>query len=571
MLPPENSATVRERSSSLNITIEKEQPQHIRTHAHRLKIPKTLAKQFSHRSSAYTTGESTCESSGVSMNCSEEFISEIEKSDDFRSGQMTSTTCEPQSSSLQPSSASEASAMSTCDESEAIYYFGYGPIVNPIVRYRRGCMIPPEQIKTAILYDHRLKFVAGGTANVVATRGWDVKGVLLRFNSQEEWQNFKQYDANYDVREISVSVIDKTNLDPKNKNDHTAPFEERGDDQQELGLDESDRSGPLVRSRMHKSMLVSGGSSSLNSLEDNSESDEEEYSCPFSFEPKSKKADPNAVKCYTFVINQPNGQPRHTISENAPYRGTNGGSASVIGKPQERYLKLMTDGLRAHEIDETYIHDEVLSVNYIPNERDKVTDQNNYKSFLEAKKIAKVNFQKYETKLCKAKDNATHFVIGNKIMRVEGSIYNSLDNPCVRWLRAQAHGKGDITFLVHQTFVDKECLHIPNVDSPNELTEQHQKWAEHVIFLYLERGGLTATIVAELSDDASSSSLFSRFKKKPKNSRTERASFPVMALANAAAELHPDGTESANFQAKAHQSAPNLRFGKKKLFGKKGK
>lgn len=560
MLPPEN----KERSPSLNITIEKERPEHIQKH--RLKIPKTLAKQFNHgRSSAYTTGESTCESSGVSMNCSEEF----EKSDDFRSGQMTSTTCEPHSSSLQPSSASEASAMSTCDESEAIYYFGYGPIVNPIVRYRRGCMIPPEQIKTAILYDHRLKFVAGGTANVVATRGWDVKGVLLRFNSQEEWQAFKQYDANYDVREISVSVIDKTNIDPKNKNDHTAPFAD-GDDQ-EVDLDESDRSGPLVRSRMHKSMLVSGGSSSLNSLEDNSDSDEEEYSCPFSFEPKSKKEDPNAVKCFTFVINQPNGRPRHTICENAPYRGTNGSSASVVGKPQERYLKLMTDGLRAHEIDETYIHDEVLSVNYIPNERDKVTDSNNYKSFPECKKMAKVNYQKYETKLCKAKDNATHFIIGNKIMRVDEGVCNTLDNPCVRWFRAQAHGKGDITFLVHQTFVDKECLHIPNVNSPSELTPEHQKWAEHVVFLYLERGGLTATFVAELSDD-SSGSMFSRFKKKPKNSRTERASFPVLALANAGAELHPDGTESANFNAKAHQSAPNLRsFGKKKLFGKKGK
>lgn len=230
MLPPEHSVTARERSSSMNITIEKEHPEKIRTRSPKLKLPKTLAKQLSHRSSVYTAGESTCESSGVSMNCSEEFITEIEKSEEYRSGQMTSTTCGPLSGSLQPSSASEASAMSTCDESEAIYYFGYGPIVNPIVRYRRGCMIPPEQIKTAILYDHRLKFVAGGTANVVATRGWDVKGVLLRFNSKDEWNAFRQYDANYDVREISVSVIDKTNIDPKNKNDHTAPFEDGGDD-----------------------------------------------------------------------------------------------------------------------------------------------------------------------------------------------------------------------------------------------------------------------------------------------------------------------------------------------------
>ena len=524
----------------------------------RLKIPKTIAKQFSkdhnskdHRSSAhtaYTTGESTCESSGVSMNYSQEF-SDIEKSEEYRS-MATNTSCAPLSGSLQPSSASETTAMSTtCDESEAIYYFGYGPIVNPIVRKRRGCNIPPEQIKTAILYDHRLKFVAGGTANVVATRGWDVKGVVLRF-SPEEWNAFKQYDANYDIREVSVSVIDKTNIDPKNKNDHTAPFEDCESD-----IDASERSNPLVKSRMHKSMLVSSTTtSSLNSLE-GSDSEEEDYSCPFSFEPKSKKADPNALKCYTFVINQPNGAPRHTICENAPYRGANGNSASVVGKPQERYLKLMTDGLRAHDIDETYIHDEVLSVNYIPNERDKITDANNYKSFPPTKKIAKVNFQKYESKLCKSKDNATHFVIGSKVMRLDESPANTLANPCVRWLRAQAHGKGDITLLVHQTFVDKECLHIPLVDTPTELTEQHRKWAEHVVLLYLERGGLTATTVAELSD-AGSGSMLSRFKKKPKN---ERASFPATSVTTTSSDVHSDGTKSAT-------------FGKKKgLFGKKSK
>ena len=70
-------------------------------------------------------------------------------------------------------------------------------------------------------------------------------------------------------------------------------------------------------------------------------------------------------------------------------------------------------------------------------------------------------------------------------MRLDESPNNIPSNPCVRWFRAQAHGKGDITFLVHQTFVDKECIHIPNVDSPTELTEQHQKWAEHVVLLYL--------------------------------------------------------------------------------------
>lgn len=553
----------------MNITIQKEQQpeQKIFNHSPRLNLRKKLAKQISvSRSSAYT--QSTCESLGVSMDCSAEFItsSDIEKSEDFRSGQITATT-------FQPSSASEASQMSTCDESEAIYYFGYGPIVNPHVRIRRGCNIPPELIKTAILYDHRLQFVAGGTANVVATRGWDVKGVLLKFNSTEEWEAFRQYDANYDVREISVSVIDKGNLDPKHKNDHTAPFAEEDEDEND-NLDISERSGPLVRShRMHRSMLVSGGSSSLNSLDGNSDSEEEDYSCPFSFEPKSKKADPNAVKCFTFCIDQPKGRPRHSICENTPYRGSNGNSDMVVGKPQERYLKLMTDGLRAHEIDETYIHDEVLAVNYIPNERDKITDQSQYKSFPSAKKVAAVSFNKYETKLCKAKDNATHFCIGDKVFRLDESTCNTETNPCVRWLRKQAHAKGDITFLIHQTFVDKECLHIEMVNSPEEITAEHQQWAEHILLLYLERGGLTATKVAELvADNGKGDSLMNRFLSKSKNkkekTRHQRASFPDVDRSTSTSDLHADGTQSVHF-AVAAQSAPNLRALNKRGFGKK--
>jgi len=479
----------------MNITIDKEQEklqiiQKPINHLH-----KTFTKHYPDRFPAYTTAESTCESSGVSMNCSEEFISEpIDNSEDFPSRDMTTTTTGPQSGLSDDTCPDEQDDFIV--EDEAIYYFGYGPNVNPIVRARRGCTIPPYNIKSAILYDHRLKFVAGGTANVVPSRGWDVKGVLLRFKNAQEWEAFRQYDANYDVREVSVSVIDKTNIDPKNKNTHTAPFEIEND----CDLDVSERSTQMSKQRMHKSCIMGGtGSSSLMDLGDDSPSEEDDYSCPFSFEPKSKKKDPNAVKCRTFMITQTAGGPRKQEWNNGTVE-KNGGE-SVIGRPQERYLKLVTDGLRAHEIDEAYIRDEILAVNYIPNERDKVVDQN-YRTFPSVKplhKLPKISQKKYETKLCnKAKDpTATLFVIGTKIMKVEDPI--DVLNPCVRWLAVQAHGKGDITLLVHQTFVDKDCLHIPLVSNPEDLTEQHEKWAEHVIFLYLERGGLTATVIGELT------------------------------------------------------------------------
>jgi len=467
--------------------------------------------------SSFTTGESTCESSGVSMNCSEEFHSTdpIEQSEELRKNSRdmtmaTSTNISNNSSahgpqSIHSSGPSGRTRASNKDDSNAIYYFGYGPSVNPIVRYRRGCKIPTGNTKTAILYDHRLKFVAGGTANIVPARGWDVKGVVLRFESQEEWDEFRRYDANYDLREISVSVIDKTNIDPKNKNDHTAPFEDYdGGSSTNEGSENRDaslpRSGSLIIShRMHKSCLVSHNNASLNDLSGNDSSDsEEDYSCPFSFEPKSKKADPNAMKCWTFMVDQETGQSRH---EQPSSRGKEKIPEDVVGKPQERYLKLMTDGLRDHEIDETYIRDEVLSAPYIPNERDRVVDEN-YRCFPTAKKLTKTTFGKYESKLCHANDDPTLFVIGTKILKVDGNPPKDSTNLCVRWLRQLAHGREDITLLVHQTFVDKDCLHIPLVDHAEDVNELHHQWAEHVVFLYLERGGLTATVVGELVEDS---------------------------------------------------------------------
>lgn len=454
-----------------------------------VKIHKSLHNQLSNKH-GYTTGESTCESSGVSMNCSEEFFA-IEKSEVLKSRDLTQMTSGPQSGSLVPSSASEATQF-TSDESEAIYYFGYGTIVNPIVRLRRGCTIPHENIQTAILYDHRLKFVAGGTANIVKSRGWDVKGVLIRFDTLRQWEEFRRFDANYDVHDVSVSLIDKTNLDPKRKNDHTAPFDDLNEDGIDDDIDDQiQRPGLISNRRLHRSCLVSG--TSLNDLSEDSSSEEEDYSCPFSFEPKSAKVDPNAVKCKTFMIDQDLQGLRHVINENSSFRGN--GDESVFAKPQERYLKLMTDGLRIHDVDETYIRDEILAVNYIPNERDKVIDQN-YRSFPVAKKLTKISQSKYVTKICKSPENATHFVIGTKIIKLDGEPDPS--NACIRWLKANGDGKGDMTLLVHQTFIDKDCFQLAPVSTKDKLTEEHRLWAEHVVFLYLQRAGLTATVIGEL-------------------------------------------------------------------------
>ncbi|KAG7343644.1 hypothetical protein IV203_021652 [Nitzschia inconspicua] len=74
-----------------------------------------------------------------------------------------------------------------------IYYFGYGPIVHPLVRHRRG--VPIASVEAAVLYEHRLTFQHGGLVHAQPQqRGYQVYGVLLNFDSIQEWQTFAAFD-----------------------------------------------------------------------------------------------------------------------------------------------------------------------------------------------------------------------------------------------------------------------------------------------------------------------------------------------------------------------------------------
>merc|ERR1712238_607626 len=328
-------------------------------------------------------------------------------------------------------------------ETESIYYFGYGPIVNPLVRQRRGFgaeVIPEAQIQPAILYDHRLQFIEGGTANIIPCRGWDVKGILIKFQSVEELHQLHAFDLNYDIHDVSVSLINKTNLDPKNKNDYTAPFE--GQAQAQAHQQQGHRSeGEGVDRRGATSGNSSNSCPDLDfdyisegdedkpdpNDEDEDDNDDYESSCPFTAPssedikeegkqqrrhstlgvPISTKSinlmgdiedrddEANAIHAVTFMnlshrtASLAASSPcQHrfdtsTTSVAAFSRGsvcshTSTGSAatncplSVVGMPQERYLKLMTDGLRQYDIDEDYINDEIMVVAYVPKEKDAI-------------------------------------------------------------------------------------------------------------------------------------------------------------------------------------------------------
>jgi len=261
--------------------------------------------------------------------------------------------------------------------SDCIYYFGYGPIVNQLVRDRRGFgHIPRENIQAAILYDHRLKFVEGGTANITPSTGWDVKGILIKFNNPDEFHRLHEFDKIYEIKDVSVSPTDETHLDPRNKNDYTAPFEKQ-----------QQHSGNFSESRT-SSIGYSCPDFQFNheDVDDGLSEDEEDNNNSMAlsisgarrrstmmYDPtfganKDMNRDPNAIRAVTFAIPLS----RYTFVP-APFSGSaDVGTAAEVGMPQERYLKLMAEGLRENNIDETYINDEILQVAYIPNERDAV-------------------------------------------------------------------------------------------------------------------------------------------------------------------------------------------------------
>jgi len=89
------------------------------------------------------------------------------------------------------------------DPAETDYWcFGYGPMVHPAVRQRRGVETGQEQ--AAILPEYRLTFAFGGVASVVKQRGYDVHGIVMRCSSTQSWNQMQEFEAGYYAATVDV-------------------------------------------------------------------------------------------------------------------------------------------------------------------------------------------------------------------------------------------------------------------------------------------------------------------------------------------------------------------------------
>lgn len=274
-----------------------------------------------------------------------------------------------------------------------IFYFGFGPIVNDMVRKRRN--IHTKSIQAACLRDFRLTFCFGGNASIVPQRGYEVHGLLMKLESKEDWKRLLEFD--------------------------------------------------------------SGNSPTLHDV--------------FPYD------DPdNPVVAYLFEIQIPEGD----VSKL---------DEPIERLPQERYLKLIAQGLRQHQVDEEYIDYQIMAVPFIPNRKPE-----EYYTFpQQTTPLPTWTWNTYQKKC--AKGNKVYFILGNSIFLLK---YTNEDNPLCQWLKFHGHGKRDVTLAVHKTVVDPE---IPLADTQEDITPLHIAWAENHCVEVVEQYEMSAVKVAVLKDN----------------------------------------------------------------------
>lgn len=299
-----------------------------------------------------------------------------------------------------------------------IYYFGYGPICNDLVRRRRG--IETAKIQAAYLPDYRLTFAFGGNANIVSKVGYEVHGLLMKLKSHEDWEKLRDFEAGNTptIRTVVPYHTSYCDNDSHNGDSHNAD-------------------------------------------------------CDFA----AKDTPPNAVQA--FLIEMPNNVD-DTLLE-----------APIERLPQERYLKLIAEGMRQYQVDEDYIIDQIETCPFIPKRNPA-----DYFTFPVAKKVRKISLARYQ-KLCqraKEVEGDLYFCLGRQVFRLGE---HDPANPLATWFETHGHGKICCTYMVHLTVVDPE---IPFLDDPTEVTPLHIAWAENHLVEVVEQYGLSANRVYELVD-----------------------------------------------------------------------
>uniref|UniRef100_A0A7S2VG95 gamma-glutamylcyclotransferase n=1 Tax=Entomoneis paludosa TaxID=265537 RepID=A0A7S2VG95_9STRA len=181
------------------------------------------------------------------------------------------------------------------------------------------------------------------------------------------------------------------------------------------------------------------------------------------------------IQCFGFVMND--------FDENVEMDNN-----KIEKKPQERYLRLIAQGMLDNGVDETYVGDEIMACPFIESRKEE--EWYTFPLARTEQRMSKISFEGYQ-KLCKRKPNELYFIMNqNQVIKADLSGHGD-GNPAVEWMKQHAHGKEDITHLIHKMIVDPI---VPYAETPDLMTERHYHWAVNHIFDFLLQADVTAKV-----------------------------------------------------------------------------
>mmetsp|Transcript_14963 Transcript_14963/g.19589 ORF Transcript_14963/g.19589 Transcript_14963/m.19589 type:complete len:456 (-) Transcript_14963:205-1572(-) len=201
-------------------------------------------------------------------------------------------------------------------------------------------------------------------------------------------------------------------------------------------------------------------------------------------------------------------------------------------KPQERYLRLIAQGMMQSGVLPDYVEDEILAVPFLPTLKE---DQwHSIPNANQKRKLPKITMEKYQKMCQEMLHEEVYFILRNHVLKLNlmehssssdlpmpqkngeanGIVKNSSktlvsgdqsvgltsasqwnSNPVVQWMKINTHGKGDATHNLHILIVDPA---VPWAPTPEDLTDLHYRWAENHFFELLSLANISAEKVYEL-------------------------------------------------------------------------
>lgn len=161
--------------------------------------------------------------------------------------------------------------------------------------------------------------------------------------------------------------------------------------------------------------------------------------------------------------------------------------------PQERYIRIVAEGMKFHGVDQDIIDFHIMNVPYIPSR--EPNDYLRFHSDLLTKKRTKMKTISYDEYLLKSEKNSW-IAIGERVIQVRQiNEHNSGSARCLQWVQQNLVGKYDSTQFLLQAHYDPDLL-----SHENGVTNTHRAWAENLLAEKFEQGDLTGRLVCLLKD-----------------------------------------------------------------------